>query len=300
MADEAKVGQDPEVQTPATPEPVSEPSPAPESGNEGANNLKESQERADSKLSYEELDEKYRNSSKESRKWKEEAEKKEALIEQAQKTLYSQVTKTRESWEDYLNDQNLSPEQKLYYMNIYDTEISPQKSQAQVTEGVANQNLPSGSVQPMNPVRESWMAQKDQEVMDKMKAQKEASDEFFARPENESLSATAKQAIIANAEMLDLDYGFTPSEALVAARRRVLSPEEIANEGYVSGVRDAMSGGVSRGVSGGSSGTDRGVKLPPVHEQFINAEISRKGLSGKAADDYRAAYTQKVTQKSNN
>jgi hypothetical protein len=300
MAEEEKNLQDPSVQE-ATPEETSDPSPAPESGKEGATTTEsgQSSQVEDKDLSVEELQKKYSASSKEARLLKEEKEREAKRAEQLQQELLSTVTKDRSTFESYLDNKGLSPEQKLYYMNVYDSEIAPKKGQANES-GKATENQEQGtpSPAPQNPIREQWMSKVDQEYQAKFEAQRQAAEEFFGSPENVELAPEEKKAIIAQAEMLDTKYGYSPQEALATARKRVLSPEEIKNEGYVDGIRDSLVGGVQRGVSGASPKKGSAFTLPKKHQKFVDGEIKRKGLTGKAADEYREAYALKLARDS--
>lgn len=292
MADEEKIVQDPQIEeSVATPETPSESSPAVESSNEDAKK-KEGSQTEGKDLSVEELREKYSASSKEARLLKEEKE-------QIQRELLATVTKSREIFEGYLDGKGLTPEEKIYYMNIYDSEVAPQQGNAQNTpQATKQQGQTLPSTQSANPIRESWMSQKDQEVMAKFEAQAQASREFFNRDENKDLTPVARNAIVAQAEYFDLEKGMSPSEALNAARRVVLSPEEIQEEGYVEAVRDSMIG-VNRGMSGSGSGMKgTAFTLPKKHQAFVEQEIRNRGLKDKEAEEYRQAYALRLARKS--
>lgn len=298
MADEEKIVQDPQIEeSAATPETPSESSPAVESSNEDAK--KEGSQTEGKDLSVEELREKYSASSKEARLLKEEKEREMRRAEELQQELLAAVTKDRPTFETYLDNKGLTPDEKVYYMSIYDTQIAPQKGNAETSPQATKQPeqvLPS--TQPANPIRESWMSQKDQEVMAKFEAQVQASKEFFNRDDNKDLSPAARNAIVAQAEYFDIEKGMTPAEALAAARKVVLSPEEIQEEGYVEAVRDSMVG-ITRGVSGSGSGSKGSAfTLPKKHQAFVEQEIRNRGLKDKEAEEYRQAYALRLARKS--
>lgn len=291
MADEEKVVRDPETEVVATPEKASESSPAPESGKEEANNLQSSQEGT---RDVEELRQKYSASSKEARLLKEEKERESARAEQLQQELLATVTKDRKTFEEYLDNKGLTPEEKVYYMGIYDTQVAPQKESTtpQATEPSV---LPSTHP---DPLRESWMRQKDQEVLAKFEAQKKASQEFFDREDNLDLHPSAKRAIIAQAEYNDEVLGMSPSEALENARKIILTPEQISDEGYVEAIKDSVTM-PNRGLSGsGSKSKGSAFTLPRKHQAFVDAEIQKRGMNEKEAEEYRRNYALRLARKS--
>lgn len=302
MADEEKSVQAPgEQKAPeASPDKTSVSSPAPESGKEEANNLQKSQE--EETESVEDLRQKYSASSKEARLLKEEKEKEAARAEQLQQELLATVTKDRGTFEEYLDNKGLTPEEKVYYMSVYDKQIAPSRNKGET--GVSQQAsedlqaVSPSSEQPVNPVREAWMNQKDQEMMAKFEAQKKASEEFFNREDNQDLHPAARKAIIAQAEYNDSVLGMTPAEALDNARKVILTPEQISEEGYVEAIRDTVSA-PSRSVSG-SGGKSKGsaFTLPKKHQAFVDAEIQRRGLDDKQAEEYRKEYTLRLNRKS--
>lgn len=301
MADEEKVVQDPEVSSEpqATPDATSVSSPAPESGKEEANNLQSSQEEGTE--SVEELRQKYSASSKEARLLKEEKEREAARAEQLQQELLATVTKDRTTFESYLDNKGLTPEEKVYYMGIYDKQIAPSREQGEtgISQQASEQLQPvSPSSQPANPVREAWMTQKDQEVMVKFQAQQKASEEFFNRQDNQDLHPAARKAIIAQAEYNDMVLGMSPAEALENARKVILTPEQISEEGYVEAVRDSISA-PSRAMSGtGGKSKGSAFTLPKKHQAFVDSEIQRRGMNDKEAEEYRRDYALRLARKS--
>lgn len=295
MADEERNLQTPEevVVPQASFEVPSDSSPTPESGKDEANNL----ERSQGPDEVEKLRRDYSASSKEARLQKEEKERAIERAEKLQQELLATVTRSRDTFQDYLESKGLSPEEKVYYMNIYDKEIAPKRGDTTQARENLVQSIPSAP--PVNPIRESWMSKIDQEMAAKYQAQKEAVDEFFSRDENKNLDPVEQQAIRTLAEALDVKHGYSPREALEAARKRVLSADEIREQGYIDGVRDSFVGGISRGVSG-ASGSNKGsaFTLPKKHQAFVDAEIQRKGLTGKAAEDYKRSYALKLARES--
>jgi hypothetical protein len=299
---------DPNVQAPvddtATPA-TSVPSPAPESGNEGANNLPNTQveettpqklegESGDENLSVEELKQKYSASSKEARLLKEEKELEARKVEELQQELLATVTESKETFTKYLDRKGLSPAEREEYLRIYDTQISKGQEPTipQATEPPVVPSTP-----PVNPVRESWMREMDQERFAKIEAQRKASQEFLADPENKELDQSTLKAIWALAEHYDSKQGLKPEDAIKAAKRAILQSEEIKNEGYVEGVRDAYVGGVSKGVSGSSASKGSAFSLPKKDEAFVNAEIQNRGLTGQQAEDFKRDYALRLQRK---
>lgn len=298
MADVDIEGQSPVGET-ATSKPTTEVSSAPEGGNEISPNEpqenQETQEQVDWKK-------RYSDSSKEAQRLREEAEAAKRLLAEQQEKFLQVVTKDRETYEDFINEQGLSPQEKEYYMNIYDTRIAPSKlvnKQGKATETPSGTPSPSPEAMPMptDPIRESWMNRLDAQERAKFEAQTAASREFFSREENKKLPPMVQESIKATAAMLDQEFGYEPKDALETARKRLLEPEALRNEGYAEGVRDSFGSGVSRGISGGMARTEESVKLPPKDEAFIQLEIERKGLKGDAAKKLREAYAERLARR---
>jgi hypothetical protein len=291
MTDVETSGVGPVEQT-ATLQPTTEPSPSLESGNEGSLNSSQETESVDWKK-------RYSDSSREVARIKEETENLRRQAEEAQSELLNQITKTREDYEEYIDKKELSPAEKEYYMNIYDTKIAPSKlTSRQVTE-------PSGTPSPSNdfipqqadPIREAWMNRLDSQEREKWQTQVSATRDFFGKEENRKLPLAVQESIRATAAMLDQEYGYKPVEALEVAKRRILDPESIRDEGYTEGIRDSMTGGITRGFSGGSAKSEETIKLPARDEAFIQAEALRKGLKGDAVNEFRRKYAERLAQK---
>lgn len=280
------------VEETATLESTTESSSTPEGGNGDSPNLSQ-EESVDWKK-------RYSDSSKEAARIKAEAEEYKRAAEDAQSKLLSRITRTREDYEDYINEQGLSPQEKEYYMNIYDTKIAPSKStKGQVTEQPAGTPPPSENLIPprVDPIRESWMNRLDSQEREKWEAQVSATRDFFSREENQKLPSTVQESIRATAAMLDQEFGYKPAEALSIARKRILDPEAIRDEGYTEGVRDSMTGGITRGFGGGSARSEETIKLPARDEAFIQSEAQRKGLKGEAVNELRRKYAERLAQK---
>lgn len=271
-----------------TPETTTEPSSTPEGGNEGSPNL--SQEGVDWKK-------RYSDSSKEAARLKEEAETYRRQAEETQSKLLNQITKTREDYEEFVNEQGLSPQEKEYYMNIYDTKIAPSKLTSKVTEPASTPTPSTAMPQPADPIREAWMNRLDSQERDKWETQVSATRDFFSREENKKLPSTVQESIRATAAMLDQEFGYKPQEALEVARKRILDPEAIRDEGYTEGVRDSLTGGITRGFGGGSARSEETIKLPSRDEAFIQSEAQRKGLKGEAVNELRRKYAERLAQK---
>lgn len=281
------------VEETATLNPTTEPSPSPESGNEGSPNLSQEAESVDWKK-------RYSDSSREAARIKEEAETYRQQAEEAQAKLLNQITKTRDTYEEFINEQELSPQEKEYYMNIYDTKIAPSKlTKGAVTEQTAGTPTPSRDFIPQqaDPIRESWMNRLDSQERERWEAQVSATRDFFGREENKKLPAAVQESIRATAAMLDQEFGYKPTEALEVARKRILDPEAIRDEGYTEGVRDSLTGGITRGFSGGSAKSEETIKLPAREEAFIQAEAQRKGLKSNEVNELRRKYAERLAQK---
>lgn len=289
MADVDTQVMDPVEQT-VTPETTTEPSSAPEGGNEGSPNLTQETDSVDWKK-------RYSDSSKEAARIREEAETYRRQAEEAQSKLLNQITKTREDYEEFVNEQGLSPQEKEYYMNIYDTKIAPSKLTSKVTEPASTPTPSMDIPQPADPIRESWMNRLDSQERDKWEAQVNATRDFFGREENKKLPIAVQESIRATAAMLDQEFGYKPQEALEVARKRILDPEAIRDEGYTEGVRDSMTGGITRGFGGGSARSEETIKLPARDEAFIQSEAQRKGLKGEAVNELRRKYAERLAQK---
>ena len=290
MADVDTQVMDPVEQT-VTPETTTEPSSAPEGGNEGSPNLTQETDSVDWKK-------RYSDSSKEAARIREEAETYRRQAEEAQAKLLNQITKTREDYEEFVNEQGLSPQEKEYYMNIYDTKIAPSKLTSKpATEPVSTPTPSMDIPQPADPIRESWMNRLDSQEREKWEAQVSATRDFFSREENKKLPTAVQESIRATAAMLDQEFGYKPQEALEVARKRILDPEAIRDEGYTEGVRDSMTGGITRGFGGGSARSEETIKLPARDEAFIQSEAQRKGLKGEAVNELRRKYAERLAQK---
>jgi len=270
---------------------TTESSSTPEGGNEDSPNLTQ-----DDSVDWKK---RYSDSSKEAARIKEEAETYRRQAEDAQSKLLNRITKTREDYEEFVNEQGLSPQEKEYYMNIYDTKIAPSKLTSKVTEKPAGTPPPSDGLVPqqVDPIRQSWMNRLDSQERDKWEMQVSATRDFFSREENQKLPNTVQESIRATAAMLDQEFGYKPQEALEVARKRILDPEAIRDEGYTEGVRDSMTGGITRGFSGGSAKSEETIKLPARDEAFIQSEVQRKGLKGEAVNELRRKYAERLAQK---
>lgn len=292
MTDVETLGVGPVEET-ATLQPTTEPSTSPESGNEGSLNSSQEAESVDWKK-------RYSDSSREASRLKEEAERYRQQAEEAQSKLLNQITKTREDYEEFINEQELSPKEKEYYMNIYDTKIAPSKlTSKSATEQPASTPSPSNSFIPQqaDPIREAWMNRLDSQEREKWEAQVSATRDFFGKEENRKLPLAVQESIRATAAMLDQEFGYKPAEALEVARKRILDPESIRDEGYTEGIRDSMTGGITRGFSGGSAKSEETIKLPARDEAFIQSEALRKGLKGDAVNEFRRKYAERLAQK---
>lgn len=286
---------DPVEETPQaeTPETATESSPTPESGNEESPNETQ-EESVDWKK-------RYSDSSREAARLREEAEKNKRLADDYQQKLLSRITRSREDYEEFINEQGLSPQEKQYYMNIYDSQIAPAKSTETraVTEteaGTPSPSIPQEQPQQVDPFREAWMNRMDEEERERFETQRKATTEFFTREENVKLPPTVQESIRITAAMLDQEFGYSPNEALEVARKRILDPEAIKEEGYTEGVKDSLTGGITRGVSGGSAKSEETVKLPAKDEAFVQLEIQRKGLKGDAVNEFRRKYAERLAQ----
>jgi hypothetical protein len=276
-----------------TPEETTEPSPTPESGNEGVQEESQEQENVDWKK-------RYSDSSREASKFKETAE-------QNQKELLTFVTRNRDTFEQYVDSKGLPPMEKERYMNIYDTQIAPSAnaSTSEAAKGVTGE-LESGSSpskeqaapnKPVDPVRQSWMNRMDMQEREKIEEQSKATMEFFEREENKALPYNIQEAIRSTAAMLDQEFGYKPADALSVARKRLLEPEALRDEGYNQGVKDSMVGGVNRGFTGSNAKEKEQIKLPAKDEAYVSFEIQRKGLKGDEAEKYRKAYAERLAMK---
>lgn len=293
MADVEFKGVSPVDET-ATLTPATEPSSTPEGGNEGSPNLSQ-EESVDWKK-------RYSDSSAEATRLREEADKYKSMVESNQAELLNQITKSRDTYEDYINEKGLSPQEKEYYMNIYDTQIAPARliSKKATTEEPGSTPSPSGTMIPQqhaDPIRESWMNRLDSQEREKWEAQVSATRDFFGREENKKLPGTVQESIRATAAMLDQEFGYKPSEALEVARKRILEPESLRDEGYTEGVRDSLTGGITRGFGGGGAKSEETVKLPAKDEAFVQLEAQRKGLKGDQVNELRRKYAERLAQK---
>jgi hypothetical protein len=244
----------------------------------------------------------YKDSSREAVKLAEEKRQLESQLEESRKELLDQITKDRNTYENYVKTKTTSPEELKYYMDIYDTKLAPNKLTSTPTatgEGQTTQQATGmvPPVQPVDPARQSWMNRLDNEERERLEAQTKATRDFFDRDENANLPKAVQDSIRATAAMLDQEYGYAPADALAAARKRLLDPEAIKNEGYAQGVKDSMTGGFSRGIYGGSAQPDNSIKLPEKDEAFVQMEIARKNLSGKEAEDFRKRYAERLARR---
>lgn len=287
---------------PVTPQPTITPSSTPDSGNEGNQSLIQDEANKDWKSEYEKVSQRYSDSSREAQRVREEKETIAREAEEARQDLMRFVTKDRSRFEEYVDSKGLSPKEREYYMNIYDTKIAPNSgstNSVKAMEGVTDAlegTTGAQTTQPSDPFRESWMSKMDSIEREKWQQQFNASRDFFAKEENKILPSAVQESIKTTAAMLDEVYGYSPSEALEAARKRILNPDDIRDEGYAQGVKDSYQSGVSRGFVGGKSVSKDTVKLPARDEAFVQLEIQRRGLTGEKAEQYRAAYAQRLSK----
>lgn len=292
MTEVVKPVVDPSTEvTPTTP---TEPSPEPGLGNEGEPKNQEDQK--DWKAEYDTVKERYSGSSRENDKLKTENTKLEEAKDSSEKELLSIVTESRETFEKYVNSKGFSPEDKEHYMNVYDSQIAPSKliNTPVATETTTDNPTPPIELPKRNPYRENWMNRLDILEQEKFEEQSRASKDFFEDPINKELPFSVRESIKSTAAMLDQEYNYTPADALAAAKKRILDPEAIRNEGYAAGVQDSMTGGISRGTLGGGAKATEQTRLPKKDEAFIQQEVNRKGLNAEAAEKLRKEYAKRL------
>lgn len=286
-----------------TPQPTIDPSLTAGGNNEGSPNLNPADGAdKDWKSESEKNAQRYSDSSREALRLKEEKESIAQEAEEARRDLMTFVTKDRSRFEEFIDSKVRSPKEKEHYMNIYDTQIAPTKGSdssnkalAGVTDRLEDKTAPAVP-QREDPFRESWMSRMDEQEKSKWTEQYNASKDFFNREENKNLPPQVQESIKTTAAMLDEVYSYTPKEALEAARKRILSPDDIQDEGYVQAVKDSYRGGISRGVVGATSVSKDRVRLPAADEAFVQLEIQRRGLSGEKAEQYRESYAARISK----
>ena len=289
MADLVHADPDVTLDTPVTPAEPIEPSPTPEGGNEGSPS--EPQKNEDDVTS---LKEKYSQSSTEAKRLKGEVDSANQKFDKQEQMLLKQVTKTRDTFESYINDLSISSSEREHYMNVYDTEYAPKN-------GEDDDKGDSPKLAPVAPRVDPF----ERKVIDKVVAQERekfelqqtASQEFFDKSENRNLPDSVHSSIIATAAMLDEQHGYSPSEALDIARKRILEPEALKDAGYADGIRDSYQSGINRGLSGGRGGIEDVVKLPAKDENFVSYEISKRKLTGDKAQEFREQYAARLAKR---
>lgn len=115
--------------------------------------------------------------------------------------------------------------------------------------------------------------------------------------ENTSLSRETLSAIWPLAFKLETEDGLDPDAALSRAKNIIVGQDEVESQSYARGLSDALFGGGTSAISGGAGGSKQTERLSPQHEAFIRSHIESEGLDGKAAEDFRRRYVERLASK---
>jgi len=243
--------------------------------------------------SQEEIDYKTRwqSSSEEARKLFKEKQDLENKMKEIEDSVTGFVTSDRQILSRYLDSRGLPEEEKQKFLSAYDAQTGV--SQEQQTE----QKPVSKATPSLDPYQQRVL----DDAASKLKAQIEkrqvATQRFLEDSTNKSLSKETLNAIWPLAFKLETEDSLDPDTAISRAKSIVVGQSEIEDQGYARGISDLLFSGGSAGVSGGSGGSQGHERLAPQHEAFIRAEIESEGLKGKAAEDFRKRYVERLASK---
>jgi hypothetical protein len=232
----------------------------------------------------------YSESSKEARKLYEEKKKLEEEVEAIRENTLKFVTSDRQTFQNYLDSQGFTADEKERFLSSYD-EANPAQPQGQ----------PQGAQPPPQPQMDPYQQRALDEAAGRLRSQVEsrqkATQRFLESEENSELSQETLGAIWPLAFKLETENRLDPDEALNRAREIVVDQSSVEDRSYAQGLNDALLGSTSSGVSGGSRGSKTRTELPPRHEKFVQDHIAREGLTGKAAEEFRNGYAQRLAVK---
>lgn len=281
--------QDPQVEATQDQGEVSTPVP------EGATETQEasSSEPSDQAEPSQEIDYKtrYSESSKEARRLYEEKKKAEEELEAIRENTLRFVTSDRQRFVDYLESQDLSADDRQKYIDAYDAQNPPQSKPQPVQPGTMGQPAP------LDPYKERVLDEAAERLQRQVESRQKATQRFLDDKENQKLSRETLNAVWPLAFKLETESGLDPDEALSRAKSIIVGQGEVSDQSYAQGLSDALFGNVTTGVVGGSGGSKKTDRLPPEHEQFVQDHIRNEGLTGKAAEDFRRGYVERLAAK---
>lgn len=279
-------------------EEITNPTPTPEGGKVVANEtVPAAGEDVDYKTSYEETAKKYSESSREAQRLNEIARAQEAKI-------LKYAMKSRETFIEYLDEKELSPEQRETALKLYDEqEAQKAKAKENPTQDVPQQGKEKEvetQLPTIDPYTKRALDRLAEEEKRKDEERQSITDEFFSKEENKNLPDWKLDAIAKLVSRYDYEEGLAPREAFNKAVEEVLGKERMLeaknNENYIDGIKDALLGGVmSAAPTSNSSKSGYSLAgLPKEDRAFVEAYIQNKGLNSEQAQDYIRRYTERL------
>jgi hypothetical protein len=272
----------------------------PESGRATETINSGSQDSQQTAPSQEEIDYKTRwqASSEEARRLVRERDEYQKRVEDLTDSTLRFVTRDRQTFEGYLDTQGLSQDEKQQYLTAYDSQyMAPPTNQAPPAQQTPPGMQGEKPAPQMDPYKERVLDEAADKLRRQVETRRMATQEFLENQENKQLSTETLRAIWPLAFKLETEDGLDPKTAIGRAKNIIVGQDDVQSEGYAQGLSDALLGLGSQGVSGGSQGSRKNDQLPPAHEQFVRSHIQNEGLEGKAAEDFRRRYVERLASK---
>jgi hypothetical protein len=233
----------------------------------------------------------WQSSSEEARKLFKEKQDLEKKMKDVEDSVTSFVTSDRQVLSRYLDSRGLPVEEKQKFLSAFDAQNSVPVEQQ--VEPKSTSRAP----QSLDPYQQKVLDDAAGKLRTQVEKRQMATQRFLEDSSNKSLSKETLNAIWPLAFKLETEDGLDPDTAIVRARSIVSGQNEIEDQGYARGISDLLFNGVSSGVSGGSGGSQGHDRLPPEHEAFVKREIESEGLKGRAAEDFRKRYVERLALK---
>lgn len=243
--------------------------------------------------SQEEIDYKkrYAASSEEARRLAKERDQLKSEVETLKDSTLNFVTRDRQTFSNYLEARGFAGEEKQKYLSAFDAQHGQPE--------VSSENAPQYNQQddPMDPYRAKVLDEAASKLKTQVEQRQMATQRFLENKENVKLSRETLSAIWPLAFKLETEDGLDPDAALGRAKSIIVGQDEVEGQSYARGLTDALFGGGTSALSGGAGGSKQTDKLSPQHEAFIRSHIESEGLEGKAAEDFRRRYVERLASK---
>ncbi len=238
----------------------------------------------------------YDDSSKEARRIKAEKDKLEADLKASNEREINFALKSKDRFVEYLDYANVSDQEKEKYIQWYDTQYKSDNSGKDIKESV------EAKTPVTSPYRESVLSRLEEDEKARYNERLSASRNFYEAPENSSLDDATKKQINNLAYFLDNKYGFEPIKALEEAKKRIISPDMLRDEGYLQGLSDNryIASRSNHGINGrGTSGSGQEDRLPSQDEKFLKTYFQMKGWedNSKEAQQYKKYYVARLASR---